>query len=176
MDAARLLGLLRPLLDSVHARWMLAGGFAVAAWGSTRTTADLDLVLSDENRDAVVTALAEKGFSYYFSCEGFTNLSHTDPELGRLDIIWIEGSTAERMFKKAVERTGSDGLPLLVPCVEHLVAMKVRAIQSRPTRALRDGPDLDFLLKLPGIDENLVRGYFEKAGLLELYRRFRGRP
>lgn len=77
MDAIRLLDLLRLHLDACGARWMLAGGGALAAWGSTR--------------------------------------------------------------------------------------------------ALRDGPDLAFLLSLPGIDENEAREPFLRAGLLELWERLRRR-
>jgi hypothetical protein len=44
MDAVRFLSLLRPHLETCGARWMLAGGFALAACGSTRATADLDLI------------------------------------------------------------------------------------------------------------------------------------
>ena len=54
--------------------------------------------------------------------------------------------------------------------------MKLRAIQSRAARVIRDGPDLQHLLGLPGIDHNEVRGYFEKAGLTELYDRLRIAP
>lgn len=173
MDAARLLGLLRPVFDSLGARWMLAGGFAVVAWGSTRTTADLDLVMDEGDRKRTLPELARLGFEACFSSEAFTNLSHEDPEIGRLDIMWVEGNTSRQMFQLAVERQGPDGRSLLVPCAEHLVAMKLRAIQSRASRALRDGPDIQFLLNLPGIDENRVRGYFEKARLLDLYHRLK---
>jgi hypothetical protein len=29
--------------------------------------------------------------------------------------------------------------------------------------------DIQFLLRLPGVDEEEIRGYFERAGLLERY-------
>lgn len=64
-------------------------------------------------------------------------------------------------------------LTLLVPAPEHLAAMKVRSIQCQPTRVFRDGSDLQHLLALPELDHNEVRGYFEKAGLGDLYERLR---
>jgi hypothetical protein len=60
-----------------------------------------------------------------------------------------------------------------VPAPEHLVAMKVRSIQSRPTRVFRDGADLQHLLSLAEIDHDEVRGYFERAGFDELYDRLK---
>jgi hypothetical protein len=47
--------------------------------------------------------------------------------------------------------------------------MKVQAIQNAPRRVSIDVPDIEFLLKLPGIDKNAVRNYFERAGLLRIY-------
>lgn len=173
MDAARLLGLLRPLLDSVHARWMLAGGFAVAAWGSARSTFDLDLLVEESDRSAVRDALTATGFSTLYDCAGFTNLSHADPGLGRLDLIWIEGQTSLRMFASAVQKVGPDGRTALVPSPEHLIAMKVKAIRNRPTRVFRDGEDIRILLSVPGIDENAVREVFDRNGLTELYARLK---
>ncbi len=51
--------------------------------------------------------------------------------------------------------------------------MKVHAMKNDPGRALREMADIGFLLKLPGIDEEEVRGYFEKAGLREKYDEIR---
>lgn len=154
---------------------MLAGGFALAAWGSTRATADLDLVVDDAARIVLLPRLAAEGFETIFTSEGFTNLLHPDPALGRLDLIWVEGETARKLVAASSERPGPGGAPVPVPKPEHLVAMKVRAIQGRATRALRDGPDLAFLLSLPGIDENEARETFFRAGLLELWERLRRR-
>ncbi|MEO6325916.1 MAG: nucleotidyl transferase AbiEii/AbiGii toxin family protein [Thermoanaerobaculia bacterium] len=172
----RLVQCLRPHLDACGARWALAGGFALVAWGSTRTTLDLDLVLGEEARVAVLRRLEGEGFETLFDSEGFTNLQHPDPALGRLDLIWVEGSTRERLFAAAVERTGPDGAPLLVTAPEHLVAMKVKAIKNRPSRVLRDGEDLRFLLASADIDQNQARETFARSGLLELYERLTAPP
>ena len=155
---------------------MLAGGFALAAWGSTRATADLDLVVDDSAREDLLPRLAAEGFETLFTSEGFTNLLHGNPALGRLDLIWVEGETSRKLFGAAAERVGPGGRTVLVPRPEHLVAMKVRAIQGRPTRALRDAPDLAFLLALPCIDDNAAREPFARAGLLELWERLRPSP
>jgi hypothetical protein len=176
MDAARLLTVLRPHFEATGARWMLAGGFAVAAWGSARTTLDLDLVVDEETRNTLLPRIVAEGFEVTSDAEGFTNLQHPDPALGRLDLIWVEGRTSRQLFEAAVSRSGPDARPVLVPRAEHLIAMKLRAIQSRATRVIRDGPDLQHLLGLSGIDHNEVRGYFERAGLSELYARLRTSP
>jgi hypothetical protein len=176
MDAARLLGVLRPHFEATGSRWMLVGGFAVAAWGSARTTLDLDILVDDAARGPLLARIVAEGFEAFNDSEGFTNLQHPDPALGRLDLLWVEGATARQLFDAAVSRSGPDAKPVLVPKAEHLIAMKLRAIQSRATRVIRDGPDIQHLLGLPGIDHNEVRGYFEKVGLAELYDRLKTPP
>ncbi len=44
--------------------------------------------------------------------------------------------------------------------------MKVQAMKNDPDRRLQDLADIRFLLDLPGVDEEEVRGYFARAGLL----------
>jgi hypothetical protein len=173
MDAVRLFALLRPMLEEVGARWMLAGGFALAAYGSSRVTHDLDLLVDDRVRDALLHKLMSAGFELYNDAAGFSNLDHVDRGLGRLDILWVEGDTCRRLFEAAGEQTGPDALPVLVPAVEHLVEMKLEAIRSRPTRALRDGLDLQFLVSLPQADQNRMRVAFERKGLRDLWDRIR---
>ncbi len=147
----------------------------MTAWGSTRTTVDLDLVVDEGARAALIPRFKREGFEVLFDSEAFSNLLHPDSRLGRLDIIWVEGETSRKLFEAAVTKAGPDGKPLLIPTPEHLVAMKVRAIQSQPTRVIRDSPDLQLLLGLSGIDHNEVREYFERAALRELYDRLRPR-
>jgi hypothetical protein len=173
MDVVRLLDVLRPHLEACGARWMLAGGFALAAWGSTRATADLDLIVDDASRDEVLRRIATEGFETLFDSEGFTNLLHPDPELGRLDLIWVEGETSRRLFSAARKRSLPGGALERVPAPEHLVEMKVKAIRSRPTRVFRDGEDLRVLLGIEGIDQNAAREAFVRAGLVELWDRLR---
>lgn len=173
MDVVRLLDLLRPHLEECGAKWMLAGGFALAAWGSTRATADLDLLVDDAARDGLLSRLVAEGFETLFDSEGFTNLLHPDPALARLDLIWVEGETSRRLFAAARERPLPGGLLVLVPAPEHLVEMKVKAIRSRPTRIFRDGEDLRVLLGIEGIDQNAARESFVRAGLVDLWDRLR---
>jgi hypothetical protein len=56
-----------------------------------------------------------------------------------------------------------------VPRPEHLAAMKVQAMKNDPRRRLRELADIQFLLGLPGVDAREIRGYFERAGLLDRY-------
>jgi hypothetical protein len=56
-----------------------------------------------------------------------------------------------------------------VPRPEHLAAMKIHAMKNDPSRTFQELADIQYLLRLPGVDELEIRGYFEKSGLLEKF-------
>ena len=169
MDAARLLRLLAGHLSGPDVPWAVAGGFALNALGYARFTRDLDVLVDEAGRVPLLEGLVDDGFEVLFASEGFANLLHTDAALGRLDLLFVEGETSRRIFGGCRQVPGPGSVPVLVPRPEHLVAMKVAAIANDPGRGLRDLADVLFLLRLPGIDDNEVRGYFERRGLIETW-------
>jgi hypothetical protein len=42
-------------------------------------------------------------------------------------------------------------------------------MRNDPSRTLQEMADIRFLLGLPGVDRGEIRGYFERAGLVERY-------
>ena len=52
---------------------------------------------------------------------------------------------------------------------EHLAAMKIQAMKNDPQRTFQEMADILFLLRLPDIDRNEIRGYFEKKGMIDKY-------
>ena len=47
--------------------------------------------------------------------------------------------------------------------------MKAISMKNSPRRVLIDSPDVSFLLSLPGVDRDMVRDFFKRHGLLELF-------
>jgi hypothetical protein len=174
MDLKRVLGVVRPACGAAGARWAVIGGVAMNAYGHARTTFDFDVASEDRCREEILRRLRSDGFRLLNDVPAFSNLLHDDGELGRLDILWLDEKTSERVFGESRSLPiGGTTMPVASP--EHLVAMKVQAVASSPTRVFRDGADLQFLLEVPGIDDNRVRECFEGAGLLELLGRLRPR-
>ncbi len=93
---------------------------------------------------------------------------HTDAALGRLDFVYVAAETSRRLFAGCREGVFG-GRTVRVPRPEHLAAMKVQAMKNDPDRRLQDLADVRFLLSVPGVDRQEVRGYFERAGLLRDY-------
>ena len=130
---------------------------------------DLDFVTEADVRERLVSFLESLGYETLYSSQGYSNHLHPDPELGRVDLIYVDAETAEKLFRSpgAKFRLGDRELP--VPRAEHLAAMKVHAMKNDPGRRLQEMADIRFLLQLDGVDEEEIREYFIGAGLAEAF-------
>jgi hypothetical protein len=151
-------------------RHALIGALALAAYGSPRTTIDLDLAVEARAQDDIVGYLERKGYRTLHRSAGYSNHVHPESAAGRIDFVYVDPETAEALFSAARNFPGPAGRPVLVPKPEHLAAMKALAMKNDPTRTFQDLADVRFLLTLPGVDREEVRGYFEKQGLERKFR------
>ena len=174
MDVSRVLDLVRPFFDSRGEPYAVVGGLALLAYGAPRATFDVDLLARREIREDLVRFLDAKGFETLSVQPGFSNHQHADAALGRVDVIYVSGTTADTVFAGCRPRAISSTVEAPVPRVEHLIAMKVQAFAKDPTR-YSDLSDLQFLLALPGLDADEVRGHFEAAGLAAYLEKLRAR-
>lgn len=165
MDYARVVEAIAGFLEREGAPLAVAGGFALHAYGWSRATNDIDFVTDAACRERLVAFLESLGYETLHSSPGFSNHLHAESVMGRVDVIYVDGETAKRLFatRGASLRFGSR--EVAVPRAEHVIAMKVHAMKHDPRRTFQDMADIRFLLGLPGIDEQEIRGYFEKAGL-----------
>jgi hypothetical protein len=143
----------------------VAGAVAVHALGISRATQDLDLVVDEAGRAALLAHLSSLGYELLRASEGFSNHLHPDRRWGRLDFIYLDSHTADLLFGRAEPRDIYPGARALVPHPEHLIAMKVQAIKNDPARTFRDLADVKLLMVLPGVDRAEVRRYFDRHGL-----------
>ena len=58
---------------------------------------------------------------------------------------------------------------LCCPAEESIAWTLVHAMKNDPSRTLQEMADIQFLLSLPDVDDEDVRSYFERSGLLERY-------
>jgi hypothetical protein len=170
MDFGRNLEDLQRFFEAKQLRWALIGGVALAAYGLPRTTLDLDLVVEHRAQDELVSFLEEQGFETLHRSRGYSNHLHPDSARGRVDFLYVRGSTADRLFAEGESKPGPRGLTVPVPKPEHLIALKVQAIKNDPARSFQDLADIRYLVSLPGVDHEEVRRYFEQRGLLDHFR------
>lgn len=169
MNFARVLEQIATQLDGAGLRWGLAGAFALHAYGYTRATMDLDIVVERGARSVLVPFLASLGYETLHESEGFSNHHHPLASLGRVDLIYVDERTSDRLFERATRVELFPGLTVRVPRPEHLAAMKVLAIKNDPSRTFRELADIQFLLTVPGIDVEAVRHAFERHGMRERF-------
>ena len=146
-------------------RHAVIGAFALHAYGNSRATNDLDLVVDAEAQAGLVMFLESLGYETLYVSAGYSNHLHADPAMGRLDFVYVSGETSRRIFEAAEVRLVHAGIRLAVPRPEHLAAMKILAMKNDPRRTFRELADIQFLLGLPGVDRDQIRAYFERHGL-----------
>jgi hypothetical protein len=169
LDFGKVLGTLAAFFERAGFRYAAVGAFAMHAYGLSRATLDLDLATESEAQPALVAFLESLGYETLHRSSGYSNHAHTLPDLGRVDVVYVSGDTSRLLFGGRGTTLDMGGRRVPVPRPEHLAAMKVHAMKNDPSRTLQEMADLQFLLRLPGIDEEEIRAYFETAGLLERY-------
>lgn len=159
------------LLDEHPFPHAVVGALGLHAYGHSRATFDLDLVTVQAAQSPLVEALQALGYETLHVSPGYSNHQHPDPDWGGLDVIYVDEATAGLLFPRCSRRLKLGSREAPVPRAEHLVAMKVRAMRNDPARLVQDLADVQHLLRLPETDRAEVRGYFEKAGMLDWYDR-----
>lgn len=169
MDFAKTLEKVHDFCERENLQFSLVGGLGLQAYGLSRATFDLDLAFSTSAQPGIIRFLEGMGYETLHRSTGFSNHVHTDPALGRVDVIYVDDATARRLFEKPSTQWKLGTLAISVPRAEYLAAMKVHAMKNDPTRTFKELADIQFLMSLPGFDEEELKGYFSRAGLLERF-------
>jgi hypothetical protein len=168
MDFRRVAETLAEFFTGRELPFAVVGGVALHAYGLSRATFDLDVLTSREAQTEVVEFLESLGYETLYRSAGFSNHNHPRQEWGRVDVVYVEGETRREIFS-GVETRSAVGLELPVPRAEHLAAMKLHALENDPDRAAQDFADLRYLIHLPEIDQDEVKDYFARRGMLDRY-------
>ena len=149
--------------------YALVGAFALKAYGYLRATQDVDFLVRDLHQSKIIAYLESLGYETIYRSAGYSNHVHPLANLGRIDFIYVKGETADIILSEANPLLVLDDILVPVVRVEHLIALKVFAMKNDPERSFREMADLQYLLELPGLDLEEIRGYFEKYEQMEKY-------
>jgi len=169
MEFERVLRTFTGFFDREEIRYAIVGGLAVAAWGRKRSTKDTDFAVDLGNQRRVVSFAESLGYETLLANDSFSNHLHADPDLGRVDFMYLHGTTADRVLSAATMKEVRSGETARVASPEHLAMKKALAMKNFPHRALFEGEDVRVLLDVPGVNRDAVRDYFAQHGLLELF-------
>jgi hypothetical protein len=169
MQFDQVLRMFAEFFERERIRYAVAGGLAVHAWGHSRGTHDIDFAVDGAARERVIAFAESIGYATKHVSTGYSNHEHPNEDFGYIDLMYVYGDTADRVFAEAARRLVAGDVEAPVPKPEHLIAMKVQAIKNAPRRVSIDVPDIEYLMRLPGVDRNAIRDYFDRAGLLRIY-------
>lgn len=175
MDFVRAFDRVAGFLEGRGVSLAVVGGLGLHAYGITRATFDLDVVTEAAAQSGLIAFLEGDGYETLHRSLFYSNHLHRDPSGGRLDFIYVDPVTGRRLFEACRPLLELGARRALVPRPEHLVAMKVQAMRNDPSRALQDLADVLSLLRLPAVDLDEARGYFDRAGLQEEWDEVRRR-
>jgi len=152
----------------------LVGAFALKAYGYLRATSDIDFLVRAEDQARIVAHLESIGYETLHCSAGFSNHLHPLAKLGRIDFIYVRGETADVLLSQSRHALILEGISVPVVRPEHLVALKLFAARNDPSRLYAELADIQHIVKLPGLDMEEIRSYFEKYGQLERYYELTG--
>ena len=126
---------------------LLIGGNALQAFGYTRATLDVDCLIAVESAERLKEVLGANGFPWV----GGMALFHEFWHHGRKDespihAMRVDATTFGKMWSRSIPAEIS-GIPLRVPCLPHLLALKLFSAKQNPKRHNKDFQDVCILLQ-----------------------------
>ena len=146
--------------------FLVVGGHSLTAYGVIRLTADLDLMVSKEDKDWWMGTLSELKLKCYQDTDAFARFSANELGIWPVDLMFILPDVFDKFLVES-KTTQILQTNVLVPKITHIIALKLFAIKSNPEkRYSKDLLDIIQLIKKanPLIDLKEVKIFCEKYG------------
>lgn len=155
--------------------FLVIGAHAVNAYGYSRETADLDIMVSRERRSDWLAWFHAMGYALFR--EGVTFLQFNPAPAARwpVDVMLVAEPSFSTMLAASTILEAEPTHPR-IPSVEHLLALKLHALKhTQIYRFLKDFQDVVGLIECQKLDPDSekLKQLFEKYGTLELYGKVR---
>lgn len=161
------------MFEHENADYAVIGAVALYAYGYVRATKDIDFVTRIEFQEKAVHYLESLGFKTTHCSDAFSNHVHPIGAM-RVDLMYLEKDTADKIFKKTEKRVLFEDITIPVVSAEHLVAMKLFAAKHNERRRLKDLADIKEITAVVDIDKEILKDYFRQFGLESYYKEFEG--
>jgi hypothetical protein len=155
--------------------FILVGGIALSAHGLTRQTGDVDLLVRIKSAEEWRKILEGLGYRLFHDHPAFKQFSPPRIDAWPVDLMVVDDETFDNLWREG-EEYDLGKVRVLVPNVEHLLAMKVHALkQDVPSRRLKDIDDIIGLLERGNIDaeDPVFYGLCMKYGTEAIYEQLR---
>lgn len=152
---------------------VLIGGFAINYYKVSRSTADIDFLITKGDFDKISGSLKENGFRKDYEQKVFARFLGERPNLMDVDFMFVDKETLDKIVKEG-RQISIVGQKFIVPSLRHLIALKLHAIKYNPR--IREYKDLLDIIELIRANQvNVKDAEFKdlclKYGTEELYRK-----
>jgi hypothetical protein len=152
--------------------FLVIGGLAVAAHGHVRATFDIDFLVRRVDREVWHERMLNAGMQLFGETRAFAQFTQEGGD--GLDLMFVDDATFDPMWQASEEREFGS-LRSRVPCLDHLLALKLHALkQELPHRTSRDAEDIEMLVRRNDLKlrEPRYEQLFLKYGTREIYETF----
>lgn len=144
--------LLASIIKKEKIQAVLIGGFALNYYNVARQTIDLDFLITREDFNKILNLLQEHNYKLIYDEEIFARLKTETDYLFDIDFLFVENETIKKIIKQG-KKIILVGQKFIIPCIEHLIALKLHAVKNNPSyREYKDLPDIINLIKFNNID------------------------
>lgn len=123
------------LQSSESIPFLVIGGHAINAYTHCRTTYDLDILIDESRLEALKNDLLTLGLTFQGKTSTFARfhlpLDKNDPYI--LDVMLVDTSTFEKLHENCITKSVGT-FQYSVPCSQHLIALKLHALQNEARR------------------------------------------
>ncbi len=151
--------------------FVLVGGIALSAHGVSRQTGDVDLLIRVKTAKEWQEILEGLGYRIFHDHPAFKQFSPPRIDAWPVDLMMVNDETFDNLWREGEEHDLGKAR-VLVPNVEHLLALKIHALkQDLPFRKLKDLDDIVGLMECGSIDaeDPNFHGLCMKYGTQEIY-------
>ena len=144
--------LISDLTDKKGVNCILIGGFAVNHYKVSRQTADVDFLMTKEDFDKIAGSLESAGYKQTFGQDNFAQFKSGRLSLMNIDFMFVDQDTLIQIKNEGKEIKIA-GQKLIVPSLNHLIALKLHSIKNNPKiRLTRDLPDIVGLIRINDVN------------------------
>lgn len=168
MDLRKTLKHVHGLLNSHKIDHALIGGLALACYGSTRATVDLDLLIHESAKEKAKELLLENGF--HLINETIEVLQFSG--FGYVDFLIARRPISQEILKMS-HKSGPEGIHFVR--AEDLIGLKIQAYTNDKSREFQDKADIQYLIESQeDLDWNLIKKYadlFEQWEIIDAIKK-----
>ena len=172
-DYASVFQLISDLIRQERISCVLIGGFAVNFHKVTRTTVDIDFLITKQDFTKISNYLTRAGYKEVAGHEHFAHFQNAGVGFVGVDFMFVDQPTFEK-FKQEGQKFKVGKNEFVVPSLNHLIALKLHSMKfNLKDRLAKDFPDVIGLIRTN--DLNIHDQHFKdlclKYGNAEIYQK-----